>query len=430
MLTPIENMAATVEMTAHGRKCFQIAETNDHPESVSKLPKQTTIHKRVKRHVIGREHLFFVAAPPALAGFCDRELRQLLVPENELQRRPGGFGFRGRLNDAYRINLLSRFSNRILMQVASFKATSFRRLEQKLSELPWELYLFGESPVNVRVTVRKCRLYHSSAIAARVREQVRCHLAQRNLPPAQGQRLHQVQQLFVKGGKDRFTVSIDSSGDHLYRRGIKTHGGKAPLRENLAAAVLKLAGYDGRQPLIDPMCGSGTFSLEAALISANIPPGWFREFAFMEWPSFVQRRWRYLRSQSELGFRQAGSAAILAADIDDAACAALSRTLHTNSLADWVRIVQKDFFELSPADWTVRKGVVVLNPPYGRRLSAMTEAGRLDRIFHHLSNLYGGWRLALIMPRRYFNREMPFALEIHPVLHGGLSTAVAVGTVN
>jgi putative N6-adenine-specific DNA methylase len=399
-------------------------------ESVSKLPKQTTIHKRVKRHVIGREHHFFVAVPPALADLCDRELRHLLVPENELQRRPGGFAFRGRLNDAYRINLLSRFSNRILMQVASFKATSFRRLEQRLSELPWELYLFGGSPLKIRVTVRKCRLYHSSAIAARVQEQVGRHLAQFGLPPARNQRLHQIQQLFVKGGHDRFTVSIDSSGDPLFKRGLKTHGGRAPLRENLAAAVLKLAKYDGRKPLMDPMCGSGTFSLEAALISANIPPGWFREFAFMQWPSFVQRRWRYLRSQSELGIRQAGSAAILAADIDDSACAALSQTLHKNGLADRITIVKKDFFELSPQEWTARRGVIVLNPPYGRRLSAMTDAGRLDRIFEHLSKFYGGWRLALIMPRRCFERKMPFALEIHPIMHGGLSTAVAVGSVN
>jgi putative N6-adenine-specific DNA methylase len=398
-------------------------------ERVAKLPKHTTIHKRVKRHVIGREHRFFVAVPPALADLSDRELRQLLVPESELQRRPGGFVFRGRLNDAYRINLLSRFSNRVLMQVASFKATSFRRLEQKLSDLPWELYLFNESSINVRVSARKCRLYHSSAIAARVQEQVRRHLGQFALPPARSQRFDQKQQLFIKGSNDRFTVSIDSSGAPLFKRGLKTHGGKAPLRENLAAAVLKLAGYDGRQPLVDPMCGSGTFSLEAALISANMPPGWFREFAFMQWPSFIERRWSYMRSRHEgtIDHRKRGS--ILAADSDPKACDRLRQCIRTHHLESSIDVIEKDFFKLHPMETTEQKGLVVINPPYGRRIKSPSEIMDLSMIVDRLQRVFGGWRLALIAPRRQLAAVDAFPIKSYPLPHGGLRVAVGVGEI-
>ena len=393
------------------------------------MPKYAPIHKRVKRHVIGREHHFFVAAPPALAGLIDRELRQLLVAENELQRRPGGFGFRGRLTDAYRINLQSRLSNRVLMQVSSFKATSFRRLAQKLSELPWELYLYGESALKIRVSTHKCRLYHSSAIAERAQEQVRRQLAQFGLAPVEERHFDQVQHLFIRGVNDRFSVSVDSSGDHLYKRGIKTHGGRAPLRENLAAAVLQLAGYDGQMPLLDPMCGSGTFSLEAALMAANIPPGWFRRFAFMEWPSFVDRRWQHLRKQHEAVMRKTGKAAILAFDIDGAACEALKQTLRRHHVADWITVDRKDFFDFSPGEWTGSKGVVVLNPPYGRRFTTAADQSGLDSIFKQLTRFYKGWRLALVSPRKSLNRKLPFEVKIYPIAHGGLAAAVAIGEI-
>ena len=225
-------------------------------------------------------------------------------------------------------------------------------------------------------------------------------------------------------------MSIDSSGDHLYKRGLKTHGGRAPLRENLAAAVLHLAGYDGREPLVDPMCGSGTFSLEAALVAANIPPGWFRSFAFMEWPSFIERRWQYLHKQPEAGFRRANKASILAADNDGSACLALSQSVQKSILADWIKIEQKDFFDFSPSEWTGRSGLVVINPPYGRRLAGAASEIGLDRIFEHLSRFYRGWRLALISPRKHFTRNMPFELQVHPITHGGLAAAVAVGKIN
>ena len=110
------------------------------------------------------------------------------------------------------------------------------------------------------------------------------------------------QRLFIRGVDDRFSVSIDSSGDLLYKRGIKTLAGTAPVRETLAAAILMLAGYSGNEALVNPMCGSGTFAVEGALMARNIPPGWNRSFAFMGWPGFRPAQWRHIRNAAEKRF--------------------------------------------------------------------------------------------------------------------------------
>ena len=393
------------------------------------MPKELIVHKRVKRHVIGRKHLFFAVAPPALSGLAKCELESLLAPENALQSRPGGLEFSGRLEDAYRVNLQSRFSNRVLMQLASFKAIHFWQLEKKISELPWELFLYNQSDIKIRVNSRKCRLYHSSAVAERVEKHVRRHLEQSGLTPDIGQRFDEVQQIFIRGTNDRFSISIDSSGEHLYKRGLKTHGGRAPLRENLAAAVLQLAGYDGREPLVDPMCGSGTFSLEAASRSMNIPPGWFREFAFMQWPSFIPRRWDYLRKQHENGLNQQNHGRILAADSDKGACDRLRQCIRNNGLESAIDVIEQDFFQLRPGEWTDQKGVVVINPPYGRRIVNESANKMLTQIIDRLKLVFGGWRVGLIAPRRQLASIKSIPLETYPLIHGGLRVAAGVGMI-
>ena len=393
------------------------------------MPSDTPIHKRVKRHIIGRKHLFFAAVPPALASLARRELEGMLEPENDLQSRPGGLEFSGRLEDTYKINLQSRFSNRVLMQLASFKATSFRQLEQKISELPWELYLFHKSKLNMRVNTRKCRLYHTSAVAERVERQIQRHLLQSGLTPEKSRRFDQVQGIFIRGLKDRFSVSIDSSGEHLYKRGLKTHGGRAPIRENLAAAVLQLSGYNGREPLVDPMCGSGTFSLEAAMRMMNIPPGWFRDFSFMQWPSFIPRRWNYLRKQHAGTINQPNHGRILAADSDKGACNRLRQCIKTNGLENAIDVNEQDFFELRPDKWTEQKGLVVINPPYGRRIKNESADKMLSQIIDRLTYAFSDWRLGLVAPRRQLTSIRSIPLKTYSLIHGGLRVALGVGRI-
>jgi putative N6-adenine-specific DNA methylase len=308
---------------------------------------ESPLAKRIKRHVIGRERTFFAATPPGFEPVCLSELLKLQPVAGNAHAVRGGVEFDGRLEVCYQANLNLRTANRILMRIHTFKSTNFRQFEKKVRGIPWELYLQPGSFLNVQVTTKHCRLRHSGAISEKIQKAITLCLSgiepEEKIPRAASA----PQNIFVRGVDDRFTVSIDSSGDILYKRGLKKHIGRAPLRETLAAAALLLAGYDPGLPLLDPLSGAGTFSLEAALMAKRIPAGWSRNFAFMEWPSFRPKRWDYIRRQAESHFVQPDRPLIFASDTDPGACQKLERCVQKHRLSDAVQVNHRDFFDLN-----------------------------------------------------------------------------------
>jgi len=391
---------------------------------------QPPLFKRIKRQIIGRDHMFFAATPPGLEKICLHELLKMKPIVGKARATAGGVEFEGRLEVGYGANLNLRSANRILMRVHAFKASNFRQLEKSLHGIPWELYLSSDSLPRVNATTKHCRLHHSGAIAERFQKAIGIRLA----PFKPEQESHEVpsvaQTIYVRGLDDRFTVSLDSSGDLLYKRGLKKHTGSAPLRETLAATALLLAGYDGRVPLIDPMCGTGTFSLEAALMAKRIPPGWFRDFAFTRWPSFLMKRWHYIRRQSESGFIRPAQPLIFASDTDDEACRKLENCAQIYELTDVMQVQQKDFFDLNPGQLTDQAGIICLNPPYGRRLGGRRESEKLfAAICDKLKQAYTGWELVLFAPGQKLAGTVPFQTKTLPVVHGGLKRVLMVGKI-
>ncbi len=386
--------------------------------------------KRIKRHVIGRQQRFFAATSPGFEAICLQELLKLQPAAGQACVTPGGVEFGGRLDDCYRANLYLRLPNRILMRIGTFKSSNFRQLERKVGDIPWELYLQPAGPLKVHVATKHCRLRHTGAITERFQQIIYSRLSQFETGGKIQQTVTGDQNLYVRGVEDLFTVSIDSSGDLLYKRGLKKHSGKAPLRETLAAAALTLAGYEGSQPLIDPLCGAGTFSLEAALIAKRIPPGWFRDFAFTRWPSFVAKRWNYIRRQSESEFVHPAQPLIFASDIDQRACQKLQRCVENYSLSSVVEVHQIDFFNLDPCKLTARSGVVCINPPYGHRLGRRAESEKFFRaICDKLKKDFRSWKLVLFAPGRKLARAVPFQTKSYPILHGGLKLALLIGKI-
>lgn len=394
-------------------------------------PLSPALARRVKRHVTGRTHTFFAATAPGFERLCRAELKGLGLPPHALELSHGGITFPGRLIDCYRANLHLRTANRILMRIFEFKATAFRQLEKKLADFPWELYFFPGISIDINVSVKKSRLTHTGAIGERIEHSIASRLSE---DPAASPGLSQ--RLFVRVVSDRFTVSIDASGEALYKRGIKTHGGRAPLRETGAAAILKLAGYTPGRPLLDPMCGSGTFSLEAAMMARNMPPGWCREFAFMGWPSFRPRQWAHLRKTAESGLRPLKTQAIFASDKNQTACRALATCLEQTDLSGAARVACQDFFTLSPAAIfdspdDIRPGVIVFNPPFGRRLGSRRESDALIRsIGHKLKTDFSGWRVGLLVPHQGVGKQLPFSGKSRPFQHGGLNLTLLTGMVH
>ena len=386
-------------------------------------PTNQPLEKRIKRHVIGKSHDFFAVTAPGFEELCLSELTTLRLNGRTVH---GGVQFAGRLPDCYLANLNLRTASRILMRAFSFQAAYFSELEQQIGKFAWELFLKPGALQKINVTTHRCRLHHTDAIAERVRGGIERRLR----PFGSAGQAAAGQQVFVRGTRDRFTVSIDSSGENLYLRGLKTHPGKAPLRETIAAAALMRGGFTGAETLLDPMCGAGTFSLEAALIAKNVPPGWFRDFAFKGWPGFRPRRWDHLRRKTAETFTALSSPRIFASDLDPAACRALEVSLRTHGLSDAATVACRDFFELDPQAISNRPGVVVINPPYGRRLGQAAESRELLRaIVARIIERYSGWKFIIVAPTGRDLAGCSIPVEVHPFFHGGLSVNVMVGKV-
>ena len=382
------------------------------------------LDKRIKRHVIGPRHDFFAVALPGHEALVLREIEGLSPTVASGAPAKGGAVFSGRLTDLYLANLHLRLAGRILMRIASFRAAGFSRLERQARAVTWSLYLpAGEIP-RIQVTAHHSRLYHTQAVAERIQTCIAEHWTQLGIEPAPSRD----QTLFLRLLDDTATLSLDSSGDNLYRRGLKTHSGRAPLRETLAALILQIAGYRPDRPLLDPMCGAGTFSLEAAMMAKAVAPGLQRRFAFMRWPAFRSAQWEHLRQEAALRIKTLGRPLIWASDIDAAACARLSACIAQNNLSDAVQVAQQEFFDLRPGEISNQPGLVVLNPPYGRRLPALATAESLyQRIAGKLVQDFKGWKVALLVPDENLARRLNLPLRFLQLAHGGLTPVLLTG---
>jgi putative N6-adenine-specific DNA methylase len=385
------------------------------------------LEKRIKRHVIGPRHEFFAVTHPGFETLCRQELITVSKSVEITAEEKGGIVFQGKMADLYRVNLHVRTAGRFLMRLAGFSATNFRQFEKKAANLPWELYLpIGVVPA-IKAACRRSRLYHSRAVEQRMTALMAGHWKKLGISV----RGDMGQTLYVRIEKDRITLSLDSSGANLYRRSLKTHHSPAPLRETLAAGILLKGGYHPRRPLADPMSGSGTFALEAALMAKRIAPGFFRKFAFMDWPAFGAAQWNYLVAEAAGMRLECAAPLILASDSNETACRELATQVDRYQFNDAVIVQQHDFFAPPDGrDIMSRPGLVVLNPPYGRRLKTDRPVESFyQAIGKQLQTGYPGWRLAMVVPTPRLDRVMPFPVTTGPLTHGGLNLALLTGRI-
>jgi putative N6-adenine-specific DNA methylase len=200
----------------------------------------------------------------------------------------GGVSIDGSWPDVWRANLTLRGATRVLVRLAEFRAMHLAQLDKRARKLPWSDWLRPDVAVRVEATCRKSRIYHAGAAAQRIERAVHESLGAPVSPEAD-----LVLKLRIED--DLATLSIDSSGPSLHKRGLKEQVNKAPMRETLAALFLRASGYDGTEPVVDPMCGSGTFVIEAAEIARGLLPGRARRFAFEDLASFDAEAWEKLR---------------------------------------------------------------------------------------------------------------------------------------
>jgi putative N6-adenine-specific DNA methylase len=338
---------------------------------------------------------FFAVAAPGVEALTALELRCMgLVPENKRYQN-GGVSFVGELEQLYQANLHLRTASRVLVRLGNFHAATFSELRKKARRLPWEYYLSPGQPVTLRVTCRKSRLYHSDAVAERVAGAIGDRIGQ---PPPLETSTDEDAELYpqlviVRLWRDQCTISIDSSGSLLHRRGYRLATAKAPLRETLAVAMLLAADWDTTSPLLDPFCGSGTIPIEAALLAHGLPPGRKRHFTFMDWPGFDPELWEALLAETKV-LPEAGSPIIQASDRDAGAVRLAQENAERAGVASDIEFSCRAISAIEPPS---EKGWVITNPPYGLRVSANKD---LRNLYAQLGNVLRaqcmGWHTAIL----------------------------------
>jgi putative N6-adenine-specific DNA methylase len=391
----------------------------------------------------GERYAVFAVAAPGLEPLVAEELTELgarATPE------PGGVAWEADAAGLGRANLELRTASRVVVRVAEFRARSFIELERHARRIPWERFVAPGRAVQLRVTCRKSRLYHEGAVEQRLLEAVEHRVGGVRTGPAPADNADgaggaagaepesegEDSQLFVvRFLHDRCTLSADSSGALLHRRGYRVALAKAPLRETLAAAMLRAAGWHGQAPLVDPMCGAGTIPIEAALIARRIAPGLARgreprNFAFHHWPEFESADWERVVADARERVLDASPVPIHGSDRDAGAIeAARANAERAGVAADLALAVAP----LSAAEAPAGTGWLVTNPPYGVRVG---ESRPLRNLYAALGRLgrerFAGWRLALLSADRQLEAQLGTELrEALATTNGGLRVRLVVG---
>ena len=349
-----------------------------------------------------------------LEGLCAEELRRLGLPEVKAEN--GRVGCKARPEDIPRVNLNLRTGERVLLVVGRYYAADFEALFEGAKALPWEDYIPREGAFPVKGHSLNSQLHAVPAIQSVLKKALAARLGAKygmDTLPESGA-LYQVQFSIMH---DEVTLMLDTSGAGLHKRGYRAVGVVAPLRETLAAAMVLLSRYRGRDPFCDPFCGSGTIAIEAALIAKNRAPGLNRAFSAQRWRWLDSSLW--LQAADEAMDKEFhGDYDIWGGDIDPKAVAIARDNAVKADVEDVVR------FEVADATKFHRDapvGRVVTNPPYGERIMEKREAEELYRAFGKaVRTLPEGWKVSVLSSHTEFERTFGRTAEKKRKLYNGM----------
>jgi putative N6-adenine-specific DNA methylase len=356
--------------------------------------------------------IFLVTAPGLESALCAEARAMGFKAATAIK---GGVTVKGGWAEAWRANLELRGAVRVLARIAEFRALHLAQLDKRARKVAWGDILRPNVPIRVEASCKHSRIYHDRAAAQRIETAIRDAVGAPVSPDAE---------ISIKARieDDLCTISVDTSGESLHKRGHKEAVAKAPMRETMAALILRQCGFDGREPVVDPMCGSGTFVIEAAEIAAGLTPGRSRRFAFEQLAGFDAAAWERLRGkavakvdgvESRVRFhgsdRDAGAVQMSRANAERAGVASLTA-----------------FKQLAVSDLAAPPGppgLVIVNPPYGGRIGDRKQLAPLYRALGQtLRARFAGWRVGLVTNEAALAEAtgLPFAPPFGPISHGGL----------
>jgi len=306
----------------------------------------------------------------------------------------GGVGFAGDWALMQRANLYSRVASRILWKLAEKSYKSEDDIYKTARAIAWPELFDVACTIKVLVTAIGCKLRSLDFIALKVKDAVcdafRAKVDERPSvdTATPDMRIH----AFLT--ERHITLYLDTSGEALFKRGYRQETGEAPLRENLAAGILGLSGWEPNENLLDPMCGSGTFLVEAALIARNVAPGIARDFAFEQFSRYEPEAFEALRAEAKAGVRRNTTGKIVGSDTDRGMLEAAAVNLAAAGVADMVTLELADVLD---REAPMPTGVLVSNPPYGIRLDEQEQLAAIYPLLGHaLKQRFAGWRAYLL----------------------------------
>ncbi len=337
------------------------------------------------------EH-FFAPCPRGLEAVLAQELAALGA--SGIEATDGGAHFSGPFALCYCANLESRIASRILWRVATAPYRSEDDIYQTTLALEWPQWFDVGHTLRVNVTALRCPLKSLDFVTLRIKDAV-CDAFRRmgGERPSIDTREPDVRiHAFLTA--DRLTLYLDTSGEPLFKRGYRSATVEAPLRENLAAGILRLAGWAPGEPLLDPMCGSGTLLIEAALIALDIAPGAKRRFGFEKLKNFDRKTWDKLKAQALARERPRTELPIHGSDLYGDELKTARTNLAAAELENVVRLKQANALEIPPP---AASGVLVANPPYGVRLATPEDLAQFyPKLGDALKQKFSGWRAYIL----------------------------------
>ena len=331
---------------------------------------------------------FFAPCPRGLEGVLEAELQTLGVPS--ATKTEGGVGFSASWSTMCWINLKSHIASRVLWEVGHSAYKTEQDVYHAASALAWPEWFTPEQTIKVKVSARRCLLPSLDFLTLRIKDAIcdRFVAGRHKRPSVDTERPNIKVDAFLD--QNTVTVYLDTSGEPLFKRGHRRSPVEAPLRENLAAGILRLAGWTPQDVLLDPMCGSGTIPLEAALMARQIGPGISRPFGFERLLVHDAARWERQREAARAEQVAALPSAIYASDRDPATVKIAQRMFQGAGVANDIQLKQSDILDL---DAPSAQGVMVINPPYGVRLSRPDELESFyPKLGDWLKQRFAGWR--------------------------------------
>ncbi len=326
------------------------------------------------------------------------ELRELGY--NDLKISNGRVDFTGDETDIAKCNIRLRCSERVLLKMAEFPAMDFEELFQGTLAVPWEkfiplngfMHVTGKSVKSQLFSVPDCQAIVKKAV---VESMKRMHKI--NLFPEDGAHY----KIEISMLNDMAVLSLDTSGNGLHKRGYRLAKGEAPLRETLAAGILRLSRWNPRRIFADPLCGSGTIAIEAAMLARNIAPGLLRAFAAEEWEFIPEKIWKTAREEASDLIKDS-DCTIFASDIDAGVFDAARDNAVRAGVEKNIIFQRKPVEEFSSAK---SGGCIVTNPPYGERLSDISHAAELYKVLGRIFNSLDEWSYFILSSHEEFAKN-------------------------